>query len=336
MKFWFEKGAWASSRAKRKVIQKRPEDIRSIAVIRHAALGDMVLTRCFLKEARKFFPNATITLSVVSHYNYGVPEDLVDRVHVIHWHDRGMGNHKKYSEIRELGYQDIIFDLAATNRSLWICFLTPAWLKIGFPYRHISGKFFYDVILWRSDMRFEAEVMLDMLNLLGCHSTYPPQFKLSGDALQSPKPYIVYFTGGSVESKRWPEEQFSQLIAKMAQQYQNYDHIILEGVQISESISELMDSLYHHNNIQSVKAQDLVSTISLLKGATLLISNDTGIRNLAIAAETPTLGIFFSTVPFRYWPRYGLHNVVFQSNGELPEVNVVFKKAKELLENIHC
>jgi ADP-heptose:LPS heptosyltransferase len=209
-------------------------------------------------------------------------------------------------------------------------------MKFGFPYRTLLGKYIYDATILRTDLKFEAEVMLDMLNLLGCHSAYPPQFNLPGDALQRPTPYIVYFTGGSVESKRWPEAQFSQVIAKMAQQYQNYNHIILEGIQISESISELMDSLCHHNNIKSMKTQDLMSAISLLKGATLLISNDTGIRNLAIAAETPTLGIFLSTVPFRYWPRYGMHDVVFQSDGELPEIEVVLKMAEEQLEKIHC
>jgi len=83
MHLWFGKGAWASKSARRRIGEINPGQVRSIAIIRHAALGDMVLTRPFINECRRHFPNAKITLSLVSHYTRGAPEDLVDRVHVI-------------------------------------------------------------------------------------------------------------------------------------------------------------------------------------------------------------------------------------------------------------
>ena len=66
MKFWFTKGVWASKKAREKVASISRDQVESIAVIRHGALGDMVLTRAFLVEARKAFKNAKITLSVIS------------------------------------------------------------------------------------------------------------------------------------------------------------------------------------------------------------------------------------------------------------------------------
>ena len=88
MKLWFERGAWASKKGRRKAAMLRLDRVKSIAVIRHAALGDMVLVRAFLGELRRHFPNASITLSTVSNYIYGTPEDMVDRVHVIHGSDQ--------------------------------------------------------------------------------------------------------------------------------------------------------------------------------------------------------------------------------------------------------
>ncbi len=73
MKFWFTKGAWASNNARRVIKSLTRENIKKIAVIREAALGDMVLTRAFLIEARKAFPNAIITLSIVSNHTRGRP-----------------------------------------------------------------------------------------------------------------------------------------------------------------------------------------------------------------------------------------------------------------------
>ncbi len=142
MRFWINKGAWASKQARRKIAVLRPQDVTSIAVIRHAALGDMVLTRPFLNELRRSFPGASLTLSVVSNYTRGIPEDLVDRVHVMYGSDRrDVPRREQVRRARTLGYHDIIFDVAATTRSFWLCVLNPARLKIGFPYRSITRSY---------------------------------------------------------------------------------------------------------------------------------------------------------------------------------------------------
>jgi ADP-heptose:LPS heptosyltransferase len=75
----------------------------------------------------------------------------------------------------------------------------------------------------------------------------------------------------------------------------------------------------------------LDQTIALMKAAQCVISNDTGIRNLAISTETPTVGIFFSTIPFRYWPRYGRHIAVFNADGSVPSVTAVYQAIENVL-----
>ena len=51
---WFERGAYASKKARHYIeTEFSPEKITKIAVIRHAALGDQVIVRPFLIEARK-------------------------------------------------------------------------------------------------------------------------------------------------------------------------------------------------------------------------------------------------------------------------------------------
>ena len=113
MKLWFTKGVWTRKNIEKKIEHLSFADIKRIAILRHASLGDMLLTRCFIIEARKLFPNAEITLSVISNYTRGLPEDIVDRVHIIHGTDqRGTSIFKRIKRIRELGHQDIIFDLA--------------------------------------------------------------------------------------------------------------------------------------------------------------------------------------------------------------------------------
>lgn len=323
MKFWFNKGVWASKKARERVQQLSPETVNSIAVIRHGALGDMVLTRAFLVEARKAFPNATITLSIVSNYTRGTPADLVDRVHVVHGSDqRKTPWRTRIERMRELGPQDIIFDLASSNRSVITCMFNRAKLKIGFPYRRIQAKLFYDVATCRSDTNFEVDDMLNMLQIFGIKTAYPHRYDMPGDALERDRPYIVYFAGASTPLKCWPADHFSDLIREMADLYPQHDHLVLEGIQDWERADAILEPINGTDNAGAINADTIEDTTALLKGADLVVSNDTGIRHIAIVCETPTVCIFY-TDPFRYWPRYPIHDIVIPDPTWPPPVEAV-------------
>ena len=331
MKFWYERGAWVSGKARARLSQLQPEDVKSIAIIRHAALGDMILTRAFIHEARRFFPNASITLSVVSNYTYGAPEDMVDRLHVAWGNDhRDIPKREQIKRARELGYHDIIFDLAVSTRSVWLCLLNSAKLKIGYPYRAVQ-RWLYDATVFRSDFEFEAQVMLDMLRLMGARPVTPPDFQIRVPAHKHDRPCVVYFTSASAASKCWPRQYFVELIDRAATDYPDYQHVILNGTAEWEDASVLLPQLVHHDNVSLQQPMSLDETLGFIRGATLVVSNDTGIRNLAICCETPTLGLFFSTVPYRYWPRYGKHEVVFNADGSVPSVATAYDAVTGLL-----
>ena len=244
MRFWFGKGAWISKAGQKQLSQLKAEDVKSIAIIRHAALGDMILTRPFIYECRKYFPNAKITLSLVSNYIRGAPEDMVDRIHVAVGHDqKNVSIKQQLRTAKELGYHDLLFDLAATSRSFWIILLNKARIKIGFPAHLLQKYIYYDITVLRSDMRFEAEAMTDMLNAIGIKTSMPLVFDLPGEIYKAERNYIVYFTSASAPYKCWPDDSFRQLINNLSAQYPDMDHVILEGVGGGESVQELMDSL---------------------------------------------------------------------------------------------
>ena len=313
MKIWYLKGVWTSRKAKSKIRDLSFEDIKSIAVIRHGALGDMVLTRSFIVEARKLFPNARITISIISNYTRGVPEDLVDRVHLVHGTDqRDTPLRERIARIKELGHHDLIFDLASTSRSYMTCFFNSAILKLGFPYRKIRAWMFYDVTTCRSDLNFEVNDMLSMLHVLGAKTAYPHVYNMPGEPLKRARPYIVYFIGASDPYKCWPLKHFAELIQEMCTTYPEHDHLVLEGIKEWESADEILQQTANHSNVSVVRADTIEETAALMKGSDLAVSNDTGIRHVAIVCGTPTVGIFIGG-PYRYWPRYDIHDAVFPS-----------------------
>ena len=338
MKLWFGKGAWASPKAVQRIGSLSPETVRRIAVIRHAALGDMILTRPFLKEVRRCFPNAHITLSIVTNYTRGVPDDLVDNVHIAYGKDRkDVSFREQIKKARELGEQDIIFDLAATHRSFWICMLHREAIRVGFPTHRLQRKLFYDVTILRSDLNFETDCLLDMLNLFGFTTTYPPPFDLPGEIRKSERPYIVYFTSTSTPIRCWPMDHFAELVRQCASQYAGFDHFVLKGLGEWETIDEILNYNQDQKNVEGLDINSLDETIALIKGARLVVSNDTGIRHLSIAAGVASVGIFFASdrftcLPFRYWPRYGPHKIVVNTDGTPPSVEMVRQAMQALLD----
>jgi ADP-heptose:LPS heptosyltransferase len=332
MKFWFTKGAWASKKARRVIKTISRDQIKKIAVIRHAALGDMVLTRAFLVEAGKAFPNAKITLSIVNNYTRGCPNDLVDRVHVVHSKGDPASLLNRIKRLKELGAQDIIFDLAITNRSMKTCMLNKATLKIGFPYRSLQARLVYDVATCRSDLNFEVNDMLNQLHIFGVTTSYPHDYSMPGTALRRSRPYIIYFTGASAKYKCWPAKCFSDLIKRMHTAYPGHDHLVLEGMLDweKEKARAVIEPLNGSVNTGSIQANTIEDTTDLLMGADLVVSNDTGIRHVAIVSGTPTVGIFFVD-PFRYWPRYDIHEIALPDEDGSPEVDEVYAMCNKVM-----
>ncbi|NLF24375.1 MAG: glycosyltransferase family 9 protein [Deltaproteobacteria bacterium] len=338
MKLWIDRTAYASRRARHNLEALDRKKIKSIAVIKHAAMGDLVLTRPFLVTLRQFFPQARITFSGISHYRNGIPEDLVERVHISIGKQRPRPNFvSRLQSFRELGPHDLLFDLTSSTQSFWITRLNQARIKIGFIPRgghQFSHRVLYDVALPRSEYKFEAETFLDQLAALGAMPDWPLKFKVPPLKRPCEEPYLLYFVSASSSYKCWPPDHFSQLLQRAAALLPNHRHIVLSG--LADWERDLASSVF-----ESAKAPNsALAEGSDAKGwawiqnAEALISNDTGVRNYAIACNTPTLGFFTETLPFRYLPRFGNHLAVYRAEGGIPSVEEGLNGLMELLAQL--
>ncbi|WP_127475606.1 glycosyltransferase family 9 protein [Sulfurivermis fontis] len=334
MKLWTTPNSWVGKQAAARAAELDFDSVKNIAVIKHGALGDMVLTRPMFTTLRNYFPNAKLTVSVVSNYMRGIPEDLVDRVHVAIGNDRktSVGEIKK--SYKSLGYQDILFDISATTRSFWISRLNPAGLKIGFIHR-LWHRYLYDVAIPRSHYRFEAETFLEQLHVLGMDFVTPLDFSFPSLPPVVAAPYIVYFPTASAEYKCWPVDRYADLIARATNTLGEFTHILLGGIAQweMEKCDIIRDRIGLRPNFQFMQGGE--KTNALITNAHLVVSNDTGIRNLAIATDTPTVGtLLFPTTTFGYEPRYGIHKCIYHPDGTAPTVDEVFAAMCSALNQI--
>lgn len=304
-----------------------PRAVSSVAVIKHAALGDLVLTRPFLREARRHFPAARLVLGLVSNYRRGAPLDLVDAVHVV---ERGLPWRRALRNYRELGRHDLLFDLTGTARSRWLVLLNRPRLAVGLAGSRLDGRL-YDVVVPRSGFKYEAETFLDLLQAVGLPVGWPPDFALAPPARPQAAPYVLHFVTASTPGKSWPAERFAQLVRALAAARPDLAQVVLAGVADWEAAvaERLRAQLADAPRVTVLPPEaDLDAWCA---HAALCVANDTGARNLAIAHGTPTVGIFFDTPPFRYLPRFGRHEAVFAPGRALPEVAAVAEAALRLL-----
>ncbi|MGR5246941.1 glycosyltransferase family 9 protein [Vibrio aestuarianus] len=337
---WFERGAYASKQAKKYLTHEfSPEKVKKIAIFRHAALGDQVIVRPFLIEARKFFPNAKITLVGVSNYQYGTPSDLADEtIFMIGRHRKHELNWKqKIQQFTQLEEQDIIFDVAGTSRSYWMTLLSKAKLKFGFPYKPYLCGSLYNIAVFRSDFQPELECMLDMLKMLGHNPQRPLDFGYPSHLelydKEQTKPNILYFNGASTRSKILTQEQMKNFIELAIQTFPNQQHVYLEGKNDFEK-GDFLRHLEANRNFTIQPCLPLDELVEYIAKARLVVAPDTGVRNIAVSTHTPTVGIFYSTVPFRYTPLEGDHRIVMNANGDIPSnEQIIAEMATALTQN---
>jgi ADP-heptose:LPS heptosyltransferase len=335
MQLWHHRYVRIRRRASAWLAAHRAEEIRSVAVIKHGALGDLVLARPFLREVRKHFPNARITLGVIANYLNGVPEDLVDRVHVAVGQFRPRPSWRsRLRSYRELGYHDLMFDLTASSASAWITRVNAAGVKFGFRHSPLA-PLVYDVAMPRSFMTFEAENFLHLLALLRLRYDWPLDFGWPPHRAAQP-PYLLYFPTASIPAKCWPAERFGAVLGRLAGELPGYEHRLLYGVGDWEvqAGDACLAAAGAQANIRSIRDAKGDAFRDLLRGATLLICNDTGVRNLAIGLDTPTLGVFAVGMVDTYLPRFGLHDTVHDPEGDLPSIDAVHQAAQRLLARI--
>jgi ADP-heptose:LPS heptosyltransferase len=235
----------------------------------------------------------------------------------------------RIKQAKTLPPQDIIFDLTDSSFTLLQIIFSKAKLKIGYPYRMIR-RLFFDIAILRSDFVYEANSIMHMLNILGSKKIIIDDFGFSYQ--KNIQNQIIYFAGASTKDKCWEEEKFAQLISIMANKYPHIQHIILQGIKEDEKFLDIYNKNRHHTNVILQQPMDLNTTMQFLANSKIVISNDTGIRNMAIAVDTPTVGIFFATGAFRYWPQAKIHRCVFNENYVSPDVQDVYIEIKFLID----
>lgn len=283
-------------------------EIRKILLTRIDRIGDVVLTTPVFRAVRECFPKAWIAAMVRSETREIVEGNpYIDEVMVYDKEGKEKSPFKTF--LFGLGLRrkkfDLVINFHPTHRVHWVSFVAGIPVRIGYAKK--SGWLLTRKIedQKKKGLKSEASYNFDLLRLLGIPEPekmelfFPLRDKnreaFEDSARQAgldsaAQPYVVLNPSASCPSKMWPAERFAKLGDALWDRYGLRS--VLIGSERDKGVSEKAARLMRYT------PADLTGRLTLgmlgwcLRGARLLVSNDSGPVHIGVACETPVLSIF--------------------------------------------
>ncbi len=285
-------------------------------------VGDAMMTLPALRELRRLFPDAHITLATRSGAKgLFTGAEFVDELLI---HD-GRGIRSFFPQLRK--WRQGRFDLSVlfTNsfESALVAALAKIPMRIGYATDGRARLLTHPIELpeWRStrhEIFFYLRVVAGLEWLFTKQQTFlerQPDASLEvSDARKEEARYLLQRQGvhgdrpiialcpGSINSraKRWPAESYAVLADRCVDTLGA--QILLVGSKDELEVSRQVAARMHNKPIKLTGQTDIAEVVAVLSIADILITNDTGPAHIASALGRPTLVIFGPTNPLTTRP----------------------------------
>ncbi|MCI0691217.1 lipopolysaccharide heptosyltransferase II [candidate division KSB1 bacterium] len=291
--------------------------VRRILLSRLRFMGDVILTTPLIRRLKAAFPEARLsyltqdTFAPLLFHNPHLDE-------VIAWPVSGSITEqgRVYYQVRQRRF-DVAIDLFGNPRTALMTWLTGAPIRVGGDFRG-RGKLY--------NVRVPAPIT--ELNAIDFHwrglealgidkGDNRTEIFLSEEekkwarnyieemSLDMTRPIVGLHPGATWPNKRWPEKYFAELARQLVGK--KIQVLFTQGPDEEKIVMEVMQQISPSQrtgaaNIISLPLLDLRRLASMQKQMQVFVSNDCGVMHLAVAAGTPTIGLFGPSQPHIWFP----------------------------------
>ena len=265
--------------------------VETILVIKHGALGDIIMATGAFAAIRAQHPEAHIVLLTTkpfgellaqSHYFNEIWVDSKPR-----WHERqALGRLRDMLRSRRFSW---VYDLQASGRTTLYPWLLPRpWPKISNRSRFASHpRPPYDAT------RHTLANLRAQLAAAGIAHVGGPEVAWMNqplDAVRLPEHYALLVPGGAPHrpEKRWPAEQYASLASELVRR--KITPVLLGTKAEAEVLDSITARVSQTINLGGKTSMAQLATLG--RGAALAVGNDTGPMHVIAAAGCPSLTLF--------------------------------------------
>jgi lipopolysaccharide heptosyltransferase I len=297
---------------------------RNILIIKPSALGDIVFALPAFATLRASFPQARISWLVRKEFApllecvTGLDEIILFDRKLLGkwWHSRqAFAEFRAFLKRLRHSRFDLVLDLQGLFRTAFFAWQTGCTRRFGMSQTREGASLFYTRRVLPPE---ESNHLVDYYNkivseagaaiLRTDYPIVPPaqavesvRGKLIAAGLAD-KPYAVLILGSAHASKCWPVERFAATARRLAREYGFA--IVAAGSKSEQSLAQAVQEKAQIPIVSLAGQTSIPELAALLKGARLVLSNDTGPGHIAAAMDVPTVVIFGHTNPSRVGP-YG-------------------------------
>jgi heptosyltransferase I len=290
-------------------------------IVRLGALGDIVHAIPVAAALRRAYPTARIDWLVSGRHREILDlVPVIDRRLVINDRGDASGGTSLVSAVRELrrARYDVAIDLQGLMKSALLARSSGAPRVIGFSASYtresLARLFYTDAydpgrggLYDPRETRHVVEINLGLLQTLGLAASRAefPIDHVDSDAArrvgqQTGGRYALLNPGAAWPNKRWPPSRLAAVASALHARH-GLMSVVLWGPGEEALAQEVVAGAVAGAAVVSPKTT-IADLVALARGATLMVSGDTGPTHIAAALGTPLVGIYGPTRPARNGP----------------------------------
>jgi heptosyltransferase-1 len=316
----------------------------SLLIVKTSSLGDVIHTLPVVEDLARHRPEVRIDWMVEEAYADLLRlEPHVRRVVAVaqrRWRaqrsDQSADQRRAFeAELHQVNY-DVVIDFQGLLKSALLArkaHLAEHGKRVGYSFssaREPLARLFYRRGYSIGATQHAVERLRSLAGqAFGYQPSGPPRFNLVVPAIQfdwlTAQPYAVFLHATARAEKQWPDAAFRSLA----------QHLATLGVGVvvpSGNQAERLRATVIAKDIPSVLVAPplkLDQIARLLQQAALVVGVDTGLTHLAVALETPTIGLFGATPRWRYAP-YWSDKAISLGDRQQPGIEEVIAAADRL------
>ncbi len=279
-----------------------------ILLTRLLYLGDVVLTLPVIDALQSRFPNCEID------YLTRPPADALlradSRLSQVFTLPAGQSLRDATAMIaalRKRRYQ-LAIDFYSNPRSAWLTWLSGARVRIGGNRRGRRYLYTHPTTV-PQQVRAASEFHMHYLRPLGIHQAPgKPNVEIAEDSKKWADEWLIekrlagrlvgLHPGGKWSVKRWPLERFQQLARLLAERGDRV--VVFTGPGETRLSKELADAV--EGSAALVPERSIADVAALISRLNAMVVSDGGVMHVSVAVNTPTVGIFGSAEPDKWFP----------------------------------
>ncbi len=310
---------------------------KHICILRLSAIGDICHTLPVIRTIQSHWPATKITW-IIGKAEYELLKDINNINFIVFNKKNGVKEYLKVrSQLKNIKF-DVLLHMQMSLRSSLLSLLIKAKIKVGFDRQRAKDAqwLFTNQKIKHEPNQHVIDSLFGFSEALGISEkkyiwNIPVSDKdkqTATNLLAGIANYVIISPCSSKAYRNWHAQGYARLVDFITEKY-NINVVLTGGnSDIEKEYGHKIMEHSNHNILNLIGKTNLKELLSIIQGATFMVSPDSGPAHMATAMNTPVIGLYATTNPDRARPYLSSEWVV----NRYPEA--IYKKRHKKVEDV--